>query len=202
MDDREREYVGLAELPDQVRRKTARKGFAFTLMVAGESGLGKSTLINALFLTDLYKDRKIANAQERIRQTVRTAKRTVSIEENGVKLRLSIVDTPGFGDAVDNTRSWKHLEDYVERQLDRFFRDESGLDRRNIRDHRVHCCLYFISPYGHGYAAGRAASIAALPSQGPAPSVCPAACGRWTWSACVPCTTKSTWFRCWPKPTA
>lgn len=41
---------------------------------------------------------------ERIRQTVSTTKRTVSIEEKGVKLRLSIVDTPGFGDAVDNTQ--------------------------------------------------------------------------------------------------
>lgn len=27
-------------------------------MVVGESGLGKSTLINSLFLSDLYKDRK------------------------------------------------------------------------------------------------------------------------------------------------
>ena len=28
-------------------------------LVAGESGLGKSTLINSLFLTELYKDREI-----------------------------------------------------------------------------------------------------------------------------------------------
>ncbi|XP_061558216.1 septin-5-like isoform X16 [Phycodurus eques] len=149
-EDRDKEYVGFAALPNQVHRKAVKKGFAFTPMVAGESGLGKSTLINGLFLTDLYKDRKIPNAEERIRQTVSTVKRTVSIEEKGVKLRLSVVDTPGFGDAVDDTRSWKHLEDYVEQQFHRFFRDESGLDRGNIRDNRVHCCLYFISPHGHG----------------------------------------------------
>ena len=29
-------------------------------------------------------------------------------------------------------------------------KDESGLNRKNIVDNRVHCCLYFISPYGHG----------------------------------------------------
>lgn len=29
----------------------------------GESGLGKSTLVNSLFLTDLYKDRKVPSAQ-------------------------------------------------------------------------------------------------------------------------------------------
>uniref|UniRef100_A0A3B4ZTN4 Septin-5-like n=1 Tax=Stegastes partitus TaxID=144197 RepID=A0A3B4ZTN4_9TELE len=54
-------YVGFATLPNQVHRKTVKKGFTFTLMVAGESGLGKSTLINSLFLTDLYKDRKVPN---------------------------------------------------------------------------------------------------------------------------------------------
>ena len=47
-------YVGFANLPNQVHRKSVKKGFEFTLMVVGESGLGKSTLINSLFLTDLY----------------------------------------------------------------------------------------------------------------------------------------------------
>lgn len=55
----DREYIGFASLPDQIHRKTIKKGFEFTLMVAGESGLGKSTLVNTLFLTDLYEDRII-----------------------------------------------------------------------------------------------------------------------------------------------
>uniref|UniRef100_A0A671RP45 Zgc:63587 n=1 Tax=Sinocyclocheilus anshuiensis TaxID=1608454 RepID=A0A671RP45_9TELE len=50
-------YVGFANLPNQVHRKSVKKGFEFTLMVVGESGLGKSTLINSLFLTDLYPER-------------------------------------------------------------------------------------------------------------------------------------------------
>lgn len=29
----------------------------------GESGLGKSTLVHSLFLTDLYKDRKLLSAE-------------------------------------------------------------------------------------------------------------------------------------------
>lgn len=40
---------------------------------------------------------------ERIVQTVEITKHVVDIEEKGVKLRLTIVDTPGFGDAVNNT---------------------------------------------------------------------------------------------------
>lgn len=41
--------------------------------------------------------------KERINQTVEIIKHTVDIEEKGVKLKLTIVDTPGFGDAVNNT---------------------------------------------------------------------------------------------------
>uniref|UniRef100_A0A3B4GQV7 Septin-7 n=1 Tax=Pundamilia nyererei TaxID=303518 RepID=A0A3B4GQV7_9CICH len=117
-------------------------------MVSFLSGLGKSTLINSLFLTDLYKDRKVLNAEERISRTVAIIKHTVGIEEKGVKLRLTIIDTPGFGDAVNNTE--RHIDDYIDQQFEQYFRDESGLNRRNIQDNRVHCCLYFISPFGHG----------------------------------------------------
>nr|XP_023508660.1 uncharacterized protein C17orf47 isoform X3 [Equus caballus] len=99
----DKEYVGFATLPNQVHRKSVKKGFDFTLMVAGESGLGKSTLVNSLFLTDLYRDRKLLSAEERIMQTVEITKHAVDIEEKGVRLRLTIVDTPGFGDAVNNT---------------------------------------------------------------------------------------------------
>lgn len=44
---------------------------------------------------------------ERITQTVEITKHTVDIEEKGVKLKLTIVDTPGFGDAVNNTEWYK-----------------------------------------------------------------------------------------------
>ena len=46
--------------------------------------------------------------------------------------------------------SWQPIIDYINEQYDKFLRDESGLNRRNIEDHRVHCCLYFINPCGHG----------------------------------------------------
>uniref|UniRef100_A0A8C2ZHI6 Septin 4a n=1 Tax=Cyclopterus lumpus TaxID=8103 RepID=A0A8C2ZHI6_CYCLU len=127
-----------------------KKCLGCIFLSVGESGLGKSTLINSLFLTDLYKDRKVPNAQERIDQTVNTIKHTISIEEKGIKVRLTVIDTPGFGDAVNNTESWNPIEDYIDQQFEQYFRDESGLNRSNIQDNRVHCCLYFISPLGHG----------------------------------------------------
>ncbi|XP_043942623.1 septin-4-like [Protopterus annectens] len=144
-------YVGFATLPSQVHRKSVKKGFDFTLMVAGESGLGKSTLIDSLFLTDLYKERQLTDAADRISQTLEILKHAVDIEERGVKVKLTIVDTPGFGDALDNSDCWKPIAQYIDEQFEQYFRDESGLNRKNIQDNRVHCLLYFISPLGHGF---------------------------------------------------
>ncbi|XP_071994159.1 septin-4 isoform X2 [Engystomops pustulosus] len=148
--EEDREYVGFATLPNQVHRKYVKKGFEFTLMVAGESGLGKSTLINSLFLTDLYRGRQLQSPEERVTQTIEIVKQTVDIQEKGVRLRLTVVDTPGYGDAVNNEECWKPVADYIDQQFEQYFRDESGLNRKNLQDTRVHCCLYFLSPFGHG----------------------------------------------------
>ncbi|KAF3430063.1 hypothetical protein E2986_11673, partial [Frieseomelitta varia] len=157
---RDRDYIGFATLPEQVHRKSVKRGFEFTLMVLGESGLGKSTLINSLFLGDLYKDRRNLDAAgwylyganiQRIEKTTTIEKKTMDIEERGVRLRLTIVDTPGFGDAVNCEDTWKACSAYIDDQFRQYFTDESGLNRKNIQDNRVHCCLYFIPPYGHGY---------------------------------------------------
>ena len=40
---------------------------------------------------------------EKTNQTVKLDASTVEIEERGVKLRLTVVDTPGYGDSIDNT---------------------------------------------------------------------------------------------------
>lgn len=114
-----RDFIGFAKLPEQIHRKSVKRGFEFTLMVMGESGLGKSTLINSLFLTDLYKNRVMPSVEERIDKTTKIEKKTLDIEEKGVKLRLSIVDTPGFGDAINCEDSWKVCTAYIEEQVNR-----------------------------------------------------------------------------------
>uniref|UniRef100_H2LXV2 Septin n=1 Tax=Oryzias latipes TaxID=8090 RepID=H2LXV2_ORYLA len=142
-------YVGFANLPNQVYRKSVKRGFEFTLMVVGESGLGKSTLINSLFLTDLYSP-EYPGPSHRIKQTVQVEQSKVLIKEGGVQLLLTIVDTPGFGDAVDNSGCWKSVTDYIDSKFEDFLNAESRVNRRQMPDSRVHCCLYFIAPSGHG----------------------------------------------------
>ena len=43
----------------------------------------------------------------------------MEIEERGVKLRLTVVDTPGFGDAIDNADSFQQIIKYIDQQFDR-----------------------------------------------------------------------------------
>lgn len=142
-------YVGFANLPNQVYRKSVKRGFEFTLMVVGESGMGKSTLINSLFLTDLYSA-EYPGPSNRIKKTVCVDTTLVVLKENGVQLKLTIVDTPGFGDAVDNSNCWQPVIDYIDSKYDEYLNAESRVNRTILPDTRVHCCLYFIAPTGHG----------------------------------------------------
>uniref|UniRef100_A0A4X1W5W4 Septin n=2 Tax=Boreoeutheria TaxID=1437010 RepID=A0A4X1W5W4_PIG len=142
-------YVGFANLPNQVYRKSVKRGFEFTLMVVGESGLGKSTLINSLFLTDLYSP-EYPGPSHRIKKTVQVEQSKVLIKEGGVQLLLTIVDTPGFGDAVDNSNCWQPVIDYIDSKFEDYLNAESRVNRRQMPDNRVQCCLYFIAPSGHG----------------------------------------------------
>uniref|UniRef100_A0A8C6TLB2 Septin n=1 Tax=Neogobius melanostomus TaxID=47308 RepID=A0A8C6TLB2_9GOBI len=142
-------YVGFASLPNQVYRKSVKRGFEFTLMVVGESGLGKSTLINSLFLTDLYSA-EYPGPSHRIKKTVQVEQSKVLIKEGGVQLLLTIVDTPGFGDAVDNSNCWQPVIDHIDSKFEDYLNSESRVNRRQMPDSRIHCCLYFIAPSGHG----------------------------------------------------
>ena len=72
------------------------------------------------------------------------------IEENGVRLRLNIVDTPGYGDQVNNDRCWDPIVKYIKDQHSAYLRKELTAQReRYIQDTRIHCCLFFIQPSGH-----------------------------------------------------
>lgn len=40
--------------------------------------------------------------------------------------------------------------DYIESKYEEFLNAESRVNRKILSDSRVHCCLYFIAPSGHG----------------------------------------------------
>ena len=160
-------YVGFANLPNQWHRKSVRKGFNFNVMVvgtseasqganqrstngtAGESGLGKSTLVNTLFNTSLYPPKERKPPSIDISKTVSIQSISADIEENGVRLRLTVVDTPGFGDFINNDESWDPIVKNIEARFDAYLDAENKVNRMNIVDNRIHAVVYFIQPTGH-----------------------------------------------------
>jgi septin family protein len=61
-----------------------------------------------------------------------------------------VVDTPGFGAAADNQDCWHCIVADVDEAFESYMTSESKVVRTPTADTRVHCCLYFLSPSGHG----------------------------------------------------
>lgn len=80
-----------------------------------------------------------------------TETKVESVDEENVRLQLNIIDTPGFGDNLNNELCLNEIENYLKQQFDLVLAEETRI-RRNPRfvDTRVHVMLYFITPTGHG----------------------------------------------------
>ena len=141
------DYVGFSKLPYQVYRRALHRGFHFNLLLVGESGLGKSSLINSMFWSDLLCKDDYDDLVPGVIQSSR-----VSVEEEEVRLDLNILHLPGYGDSIDNSLCWQPIREFINQQFEDYLQHETRLDRRGltIPDTRVHACLYFISPVGHG----------------------------------------------------
>ncbi|CAG8538136.1 4120_t:CDS:10 [Funneliformis mosseae] len=133
------------------RRKNVKKGFQFTLMVVGTSGTGRTTFVNTLCGSEVLSKKLCDNPDTaHTEEGIRIKPVTVELEEDGVRIALTIVDTPGFGDNIDNEFCFQEIMGYLERQYDDILAEESRIKRNpRFRDNRVHALLYFITPTGH-----------------------------------------------------
>ena len=78
-------------------RRAVKVGFQFNLMVLGEAGLGKSSLMNSMFWAEVMtKDQEMMEVGQ-----IRSNR--VQLEEGDVRLDLNILSMPGYGDSIDNT---------------------------------------------------------------------------------------------------
>jgi len=71
------------------------------------------------------------------------------LEEKSFKVKLTVIDTPGFGDYVNNRDSWLPITEFVDDQHEMYMRQEQQPERVAKSDLRVHACLYFVRPTGH-----------------------------------------------------
>lgn len=139
-------HVGFDTLPDQIVAKSVGDGFTFNILCIGETGIGKSTLIDTLFNTKFDWQ-----ASTHMEPKVRLNKSTYELQESNVRLKLSIVESIGFGDQIDKEESHQIISNYIDQQFENYLQEELKIKRNFaiVNDTRVHLCLYFLCPTGH-----------------------------------------------------
>uniref|UniRef100_A0A8C5PFH1 Septin n=1 Tax=Leptobrachium leishanense TaxID=445787 RepID=A0A8C5PFH1_9ANUR len=139
-------HVGFDSLPDQIVNKSVNQGFCFNILCIGETGIGKSTLINTLFNTNFEEFEST-----HFEPSVKLKAQTYDLQESNVSLKLTIVNSIGFGDQINKEDSYMPVVDYIDTQFEAYLQEELKIKRLlyTYHDTRIHACLYFIAPTGH-----------------------------------------------------
>lgn len=140
-------HVGFDSLPDQLVNKSLQNGFCFNIMCIGETGIGKSTLCDSLFNTEFDSAPETHKEPE-----VRLKAHSYDLQESNVNLLLTLVDTVGYGDQINKEDSFNSIVNYIDNQFEAYLQEELKIKRNlnTYHDTRIHVCLYFITPNGHG----------------------------------------------------
>ena len=102
-----------------------------------------------MFLTEILTKKE---KREKAKLSGKIKNHKVCLYEEDVKLSLNVLELPGFGDEIDNSNCWKPVSNHIQEQFNKYLLAETMINRLNqsTPDTRVHACLYFISPTGHG----------------------------------------------------
>ncbi|KAL3312231.1 Septin-6 [Cichlidogyrus casuarinus] len=155
-------HVGFDTLPDQLVNRAIGQGFVFNILCVGETGIGKSTLMETLFNRHFDFTKSPHDLSE-----VNLVSKTYDLAEANVRLKLSITETAGFGDQINKEASAKVVLEYIEEQFEKYLQEELKMYRTmdKFHDTRIHVCLYFIPPTGHGLKALDAVTMKKLDSR-------------------------------------
>ncbi|XP_028671687.1 septin-6 isoform X1 [Erpetoichthys calabaricus] len=139
-------HVGFDSMPDQLVNKSVSHGFCFNILCVGETGLGKSTLMDTLFNTK-FEGEPNSHSQP----GVQLKSNSYELQESSVRLKLTVVNTVGFGDQINKEESYKPIVEFIDAQFEAYLQEELKIKRtlHNYHDTRIHTCLYFIAPTGH-----------------------------------------------------
>lgn len=141
-------FIGIETLPYQLTKRANNLRFQFNILCVGETGIGKTTLVESLF------NRKFElEPCSRDLKKVDLCVNQCEITEGTVTCKLRIVETAGYGDhMIDKEHGAKLIVNYIDEQFERYLTEELKVKRCMLYydDTRIHACLFFISPTGHG----------------------------------------------------
>ncbi|KAK6462896.1 Septin-domain-containing protein [Scheffersomyces coipomensis] len=134
------------------KRKTLKKSINFSVMIIGESGSGRSTLINTLCGGNSIVPTSSTVKQDPFSKKLTLRQENVELEDNeGHKISLNIIDTPNFANQINCEDDFKVIVDFIRHQYDEVLLEESRVKRNaRFKDGRIHVLIYMINPTGHG----------------------------------------------------
>ncbi|KAJ7572475.1 septin [Mycena floridula] len=114
----------------------AKRGAHFTIMVVGESGLGKTTLINTLFSTELSPPKNYSRRHHKqLDKLTEVDIIKAELEEKQFRVKLTVIDTPGFGDYVNNRDSWSPIIEFIDDQHEAYEQQPQRGEKTDLRVH-------------------------------------------------------------------
>lgn len=103
-------------------------------------------------MDSLFNTNFEATASPHSLPSVKLKAQTYELQESNVRLKLTICDTVGYGDQINKDDSFKAVVDHLDSQFEAYLQEELKIKRSlsSYHDSRIHICLYFICPTGHG----------------------------------------------------
>ena len=142
-------------------QRSVRHVIHYNVLVAGESRLGKSTIIEQLLQSERTAPRSkfapvdstapgAAPGPEVFTCRSESEVRTMMLKHKRSKLVVSLIETPGFGPSSMGADCWEPVFEEIEGRVRKYMSEENNINRRVVVDHRIHCCIYFLSPFASG----------------------------------------------------
>lgn len=147
--------TGVANIPNQVHYLHSKRKIGVNVFLFGETGLGKTGLINQVLGQPLLQDNTASLAQAS-QEGVSIRIRRQELEESGSRALLSVLDLPTFGPKHSKREAGQAALAYLEDQFEVNLREESQHRRSKDRqgaDNRIHALLYFHNPTAHKLSA-------------------------------------------------
>jgi len=111
------------------------------VLLVGESGLGKSTFVNTLFNKDVIPRLPSGASAKTLCITPYSEIR----QSTNHQLRVTVYDTPGYGDDPNLLKNWFHIVDFIDEQNREYARRKRY--KESFVDPRIDLCFYFCPPH-------------------------------------------------------
>eukprot|EP01134_Creolimax_fragrantissima_P001904 CFRG1904T1 len=134
-------------LPDQNVNRRMLNDYSLSILLMGETAIGKSTLVDNLFNAKLS-----GPPSDSFHKKVFVDERCHVVEERNIRLKVNLAEVKGFGDQIDCSNSLAPVINYIETKYEEYLAYELQACRTSSpwTDRRVHLCLYLITPNGRG----------------------------------------------------